>query len=87
MLDILDKLAGEGLGIVYATHDPNHALRAGNRALVCLPGGRMAFGPVTEMVVPERLSTVYGVAVEAAYTARGRVVLSLAPAAASAPRP
>lgn len=83
VLDTLRKLAGEGLGIVYATHDPNHALRAGSRALVYLPGGGMAFGPVIDMLVPERLSTVYGVDVEAAYTAAGRLVLSLAPEPAS----
>jgi len=81
VLDTLCGLSGEGLGIVYATHDPNHALRAGNRALVYLPGGRTDFGPVADMVVPERLSSVYGVEVEAAYTAGGRVVLSLAAAA------
>ena len=81
VLDTLCGLSGEGLGIVYATHDPNHALRAGNRALVYLPGGRTDFGPVADMVVPERLSSVYGVEGEAAYTAGGRVVLSLAAAA------
>ena len=73
-----DGLAAEGLGIVYATHDPNHALRAGTRALVYLPGGRTGFGPVAEMVAPELLSTVYGVNVEAARTSDGRIVLSLA---------
>ena len=82
VLDTLRGLAAEGLGIVYATHDPNHALRAGSRALVYLPGGRTAFGPVADMVAPELLSTVYGVDVEAAHTSGGRMVLSLARGAA-----
>lgn len=78
VLDTLHGLAADGLGIVYATHDPNHALRAGSHALVYLPGGAMAFGRVAELVEPGLLSRVYGVAVQAAHTADGHPVFALA---------
>ncbi len=90
VLDTLCGLAADGLGIVYATHDPNHALRAGTNALVYLPGGATAFGPVGELIEPDVLTRVYGVQVEVARTAGGRAVFALAaaspPAAAASPQ-
>lgn len=78
LLDTLTALAADGLGIVYSTHDPNHALRAGSHALVYLPGGRSMFGPVGEMVCADRLTQAYRSPVEAARTAEGRIVFTLA---------
>jgi iron complex transport system ATP-binding protein len=77
VLDILRSLAADGLGIVYATHDPNHALRAGTRALVYLPDAATAFGPIDTLIEPQVLSRVYGVEVEAARTPGGRTVFAL----------
>lgn len=84
VLDTLRGLAADGLGIAYATHDPNHALRAGTNALVYLPDGATAFGPVSELIEPSVLTRVYGVEVELARTAGGRPVFALA--AATSPR-
>jgi len=78
VLDTLRSLADDGLGIAYATHDPNHALRAGTNALVYLPGGTTAFGPVEALIEPEVLTRVYGARVEVARTAGGRPVFALA---------
>lgn len=78
VLDTLLGLAADGLGIVYSTHDPNHARRAGTRALVYLPGGRMLVGAVDELVEPRTLSRVYGVEVDGARTSDGRLVLAVA---------
>src|SRR5690606_39112268 len=86
VLDTLRSLAADGLGIVYATHDPNHALRAGTHALVYLPDGETAFGTVDDLIEPGVLSRAYGVGVEAARRASGRPVFALAEAAASAGR-
>ncbi|RIK92077.1 MAG: ABC transporter [Burkholderiales bacterium] len=80
VLDVIASLADDGLGIVYSTHDPNHARRAGTRALVYLPEGETAFGAVDELVEPATLSRVYGVPVDGAHTADGRLVLAIAPA-------
>ena len=82
VLDTLRGLAGDGLGIVYATHDPNHALRAGTHALVYLPDGATAFGTVDLLIEPGVLSRAYGVGVEAARRASGRPVFALAEPAA-----
>jgi len=78
VLDVLASLAADGLGIVYSTHDPNHARRAGTRALVYLPGGKMLFGAVDALVEPATLSRVYGVPIDGAHTHDGRLVLSIA---------
>lgn len=84
VLDTLRGLAADGFGIAYATHDPNHALRAGTHALVYLPGGTSAFGPVGDLIEPGVLTRVYGVQVEAARTAGGRPVFALAAASTQA---
>ncbi len=78
VLDMLSALAAEGLGIVYSTHDPNHALRCGTQALLYLPAGELAFGSVGDLICADRLSEAYGVKVEAARTADGRTVYTLA---------
>ncbi len=83
VLDTLRSLAADGLGIAYATHDPNHALRAGTHTLVYLPDGAIAFGSIGDLIEPETLTRVYGVQVESARTADGRPVFVLAAAAAS----
>ncbi|GMV01432.1 MAG: ABC transporter ATP-binding protein [Burkholderiaceae bacterium] len=84
VLDTLRSLAADGLGIAYATHDPNHALRAGTHTLVYLPDGAIAFGSIGNLIEPDMLTRVYGVQVEAARTRDGRPVFALA--AAAAPR-
>ena len=39
-------LAASGLGVLFTTHDPNHALRAADRAYLLRGGERIAEGPV-----------------------------------------
>jgi len=48
--------------ILFTTHDPNHALAAADDVLLMMPGGREIHGPVAEMIEPDRLSELYGVA-------------------------
>ncbi|MCM5569682.1 ABC transporter ATP-binding protein [Burkholderiaceae bacterium FT117] len=77
VLDTLSALAADGLGIVYSTHDPNHALRCGSKALLYQPGGGILAGPVSELLAPQVLSQAYGAPIEQAFTADGRGVLTL----------
>lgn len=79
VLDTLSALAAEGLGIVYSTHDPNHALRCGSQALLYMPDGELLAGSVAELVTPEALTRAYGAPIETARTADGRPVLALRP--------
>ena len=52
-------LADSGLGVLFTTHDPNHALRAAHRAYLLRAGECLADGPVAEMLTGERLEALY----------------------------
>jgi iron complex transport system ATP-binding protein len=58
-------LAASGHGVLFTTHDPNHALRAADRALLMRAGERIAEGPVGTVLTRERLEELYGTAIEA----------------------
>jgi len=57
-------LAGAGHGILFTTHDPNHALRAADRAYLLRQGERVAEGDVGAVLTRERLEDLYGASVE-----------------------
>lgn len=52
-------LAASGLGVLFTTHDPNHALRAADRAFLLRAGERLADGPVKDVLSRERLEALY----------------------------
>lgn len=70
------RLAAEGLGVLFTTHDPNQALRYADRALLLRDGRALASGKAAELLTPERLATLYGVAIE---TVRGDGKLAFLP--------
>jgi iron complex transport system ATP-binding protein len=57
-------LAAAGHGVLFTTHDPNHALRAADRAYLLRDGARLAEGPVREVLTGERLEALYHAPVE-----------------------
>lgn len=57
-------LAASGHGVMFTTHDPNHALRAADRAYLLRDGQRIAEGPVHEVLTRARLEELYGAPVE-----------------------
>jgi iron complex transport system ATP-binding protein len=57
-------LAAAGHGVLFTTHDPNHALRAADRAFLMRDGERLAQGPVREVLTRVRLEALYGAPVE-----------------------
>ena len=62
-LDLLNALRHRrDKAILFTTHDPNHALAASDDVLLMMPGGREISGAVAEMIEPEKLSELYGVA-------------------------
>src|SRR5262249_18952749 len=63
-LGAVDALAGAGHGILFTTHDPNHALRAADRAYLLRAGERVAEGTVGAVLTRERLEDLYGAPVE-----------------------
>ena len=64
-------LAAGGLGVLFTTHDPNHALRAADRAYLLRSGERLAEGPVQQILTRERLEALYGAPVQTITDATG----------------
>ena len=57
-------LAQSGHGVLFTTHDPNHALRAADRAYLLREGARIAEGAVHEVLERAQLEALYGAPVE-----------------------
>ncbi len=58
-------LAASGHGVLFTTHDPNHALRAADRAYLLRGGERVAEGAVRDVLTRTQLEALYGAPVEA----------------------
>jgi iron complex transport system ATP-binding protein len=59
----IEVLAGAGLGVLFTTHDPNHALRASHRACLLRAGIIVAEGNTEEVLTRANLEALYGAAV------------------------
>ncbi|HEY6259445.1 MAG TPA: ABC transporter ATP-binding protein [Xanthobacteraceae bacterium] len=59
------QLAASGHGVLFTTHDPNHALRAADRAFLMRNGQRVAEGKVRDVLTRARLESLYGTPIEA----------------------
>jgi iron complex transport system ATP-binding protein len=57
------RLAGEGYGVVFSTHDPGQAFLAASRVLLLAQGGARRLGTPGEVITAENLRQVYGVEV------------------------
>ena len=57
-------LAAAGHGVLFTTHDPNHALRAADRAYLLRAGERIAEGNVAEVLTKTQLEELYGAPVD-----------------------
>jgi iron complex transport system ATP-binding protein len=57
-------LAAAGHGVLFTTHDPNHALRAADRAFLIRDGACVAEGAVRDVLTRARLESLYGAPVE-----------------------
>jgi iron complex transport system ATP-binding protein len=67
------RLADEdGLGVLFSTHDPNHALRIADQALLLREGRPLATGPAGTVIHTDHLQALYGVPVQAAHDPQGR---------------
>jgi iron complex transport system ATP-binding protein len=60
----LRALAASGHGVLFTTHDPNHALRAADRAFLMRKGEPLAEGSVREVLTRAQLEELYGAPVE-----------------------
>jgi iron complex transport system ATP-binding protein len=58
------SLAASGHGVLFTTHDPNHAMRAADRAYLLRDGIRIAEGAVNAVLNREQLMALYDAPVE-----------------------
>jgi iron complex transport system ATP-binding protein len=57
-------LAAAGHGVLFTTHDPNHALRVADRAYLLREGKCLAQGPVGAVLTRETLEQLYSAPIE-----------------------
>ncbi len=58
------KLAASGHGVLFTTHDPNHAMRAADRAYLLRDGTRIAEGATGAVLSRDQLEALYGAPVD-----------------------
>jgi iron complex transport system ATP-binding protein len=59
LMNEIRKLAASGHGVLFTTHDPNHALRAADRAYLLREGERIAVGNVRDILSQTNLEALY----------------------------
>ncbi len=58
------KLAASGHGVLFTTHDPNHAMRAADRSYLLREGARIGEGPTGAVLTRDQLEALYGAPVD-----------------------
>ncbi|MFA5494316.1 MAG: heme ABC transporter ATP-binding protein [Porticoccaceae bacterium] len=61
-LDLVRTLAGQGFGVVMVLHDLNMAARCATRMLLLSCGRAMEYGPPLQVLTPDNIRKVFGVA-------------------------
>ena len=59
------RMAQKGLGVLFTTHDPNHAIRYADHAVLMSEHGLLTQGPASEVIGADTLSTLYGCEIHA----------------------
>jgi iron complex transport system ATP-binding protein len=60
-LNAIGELAAQGVTMIMATHDPNHALQFPGRVVMMKPGGAIVAGPASEVITDAELTATYGI--------------------------
>jgi iron complex transport system ATP-binding protein len=68
VLEIIDRLATEGLSVIMSSHFPDHAFLTSNNVAIMQHGSFMAYGLAEEVVTEENLKETYGVDVSISYS-------------------
>ena len=71
VMNEIHALAASGHGVLFTTHDPNHARRAADRAYLLRDGTQLAEGPVSEVLNKAQLEALYRAPVETVVDAAG----------------
>jgi iron complex transport system ATP-binding protein len=68
ILEIIDRLAAEGLSVIMSSHFPDHAFLSSNNVAIMQHGSFIAYGLADEVVTEENLKQTYGVEVSITYS-------------------
>jgi iron complex transport system ATP-binding protein len=71
VLKEIRALAASGHGVLFTTHDPNHAIRAADRACLLRQGTVVGEGAAKDVLTSDNLSALYGAKVRLADSASG----------------
>jgi len=71
VLERLERLAAQGIAVLFSTHDPDHAFLCAQRALLIAEGRALALGSPREVLTSDSLERMYGVSVRVVETAGG----------------
>lgn len=63
-LDIISKLASDGLSVVMTSHYPDHAFVSSNKVAIMKDHGFMAIGRPEEVITESNMEKAYGIHVE-----------------------
>ncbi len=66
VLERIKALAGQGIGILFSSHDPDHAFLCADRVILIHDGRLAAMGTPRETITSENLRTLYGIDVQIA---------------------
>ena len=72
----IGALAAAGHGVLFTTHDPNHAMRAADRAYLLREGVRIAEGAIGAVLNRAQLEELYGAPVETITDTAARMMIS-----------
>ena len=64
VLQRIRALASAGISILFSSHAPDHAFLAADRVLLLAEGRALEVGPPREVIRPDTLERLYGVAVQ-----------------------
>lgn len=64
VMAMLQRLAADGKGVLFTTHDPNQAYYVAQRAALIREGALLIAGPVHDVITPEQLERLYGAPVK-----------------------
>ncbi len=68
VLEIIDRLAREGLSVIMSSHFPDHAFLSSDTVAIMQHGSFMAYGPAEDVITEGNLKQTYGIDVSITYS-------------------
>jgi len=64
LLDVVNSLANDGIGIIMATHSPEHVFISCNKVLLINKDGSSTYGSMSELMTVDNLKSAFGVDID-----------------------